>query len=64
MPPSAVTGLLKISNLTNASQIVLSWLAPQYDGGTPVIDYSVWCDLGTGEITEIAASVTETQFLL
>jgi hypothetical protein len=34
--------------ITNANQIGLTWLAPVFDGGSPVIDYRLWTDDATG----------------
>ena len=33
---------------TTAKQIGLSWLAPSFTGGSPILDYNIWYDNGSG----------------
>jgi len=33
-----------VPEVTSATQIGLSWIAPVFDGGSPVVDYRVWYD--------------------
>jgi hypothetical protein len=46
--PDAPTDLANVPLITNANQIGLTWLAPVFDGGSPVIDYRLWTDDATG----------------
>lgn len=43
--PDPPMGLVHLPTITNASQIGLSWLAPD-DGGSPIIEYKVWYGQG------------------
>ena len=46
--PDAPTDLANVPADTTSSQIGLSWVAPVFDGGSPLIDYRLWTDDATG----------------
>lgn len=58
--PSMPVSFLYIETNTNATQIELSWQAPQSDGGTPIIDYTLWSDAGS--LSPIAFNLTSTSY--
>ena len=61
--PTQPVSLINIAEATNASQIGLSWQAPQSDGGSQIIDYTLWSDAGLqGLFTPIAINLTSTSF--
>ncbi len=51
---------------TQSNQIGLQWLAPVFDGGSPVIDYRVWYDNASAgaTFTVIAESVPSLTYLV
>jgi hypothetical protein len=46
--PDAPTDLSNVYEITSSSQIGLTWVAPVFDGGSPLIDYRLWTDDATG----------------
>ena len=46
--PDAPTQLANNAVITSAYQIGLSWSAPDFNGCSAIIDYSIWYDNGTG----------------
>lgn len=42
--PDEPTDLVNVPTVTSATQVGLDWIAPVFDGGSPVIDYRVWYD--------------------
>jgi hypothetical protein len=42
--PDAPTHLSNIPFITNANQIGLAWVAPQFNGGSEILDYAIWYD--------------------
>lgn len=61
--PDSPTGLANVPAITNKSQIGLTWTAPTFVGGTPLIDYRIWSDQGTGTTySVIALNVATTSF--
>ena len=47
--------------MTTETQIGFTWVAPQFDGGSPVIDYRISYKL-TGNYIQLASGVTETRY--
>ena len=58
-PPSS---LANNAAITNVSIIALTWVAPAVDGSTPVIDYQVSWDQGTGTYVVLATGITTTSY--
>jgi hypothetical protein len=58
-PPSLLSNNQAI---TSATVIALAWTAPTVIGGTPVIDYRVSWDQGTGAYVELESSITTTSY--
>lgn len=47
-----------MTHITLQNQIGLSWLAPVFDGGSPIIDYRIWTDDATGStFTELVSGL-------
>jgi hypothetical protein len=46
--PDEPTTLANVPLQTTSSQVSMTWVAPVFDGGSPVIDYSVWYDNASG----------------
>lgn len=42
--PDQPIALANVPLVTTAYQIGLSWSAPVFNGGSPLIDYSIWYD--------------------
>lgn len=40
----------------------MSWLEGAANGGTPVIDYTVWYDQGTDSYTELVSGITDLKY--
>lgn len=51
--PDEPTDLVNVPQITLANQIGLQWIAPVFDGGSPVIDYRVWYDNASGGAFEV-----------
>ena len=61
--PDSPTNLANVPALTNRAQIGLTWTAPTFVGGTPILDYRVWSDQGTGTTyTVLAENVATTSY--
>jgi hypothetical protein len=61
--PDAPTGLANVLATTNADQIGITWVAPVFDGGSPLIDYSIWYDDASGStFTELVSGVTDLSY--
>jgi hypothetical protein len=49
--------------VTLADRIGLTWVAPVFDGGSPVLDYRVWYDNASGgDFIELTTGVTDTSY--
>jgi hypothetical protein len=48
--------------ITSSTVIALSWTATVVVGGTPVIDYRVSWDQGTGAYVELESGITTTSY--
>jgi hypothetical protein len=53
--PDAPISLANVPSITLADQIGLTWAAPVFDGGSPIIDYKLWFDDATGSTFEVLA---------
>jgi len=53
------------ATLTSANQIGIKWTAPNFNGGSPLIDYRVWYDSATNGITfsVLQESVAVSEYL-
>ena len=51
--PDAPTDLSNVPAETTSSQIGLSWVAPAFDGGSPIVDYRLWTDNASGNTFSI-----------
>lgn len=61
--PDAPTNLQNVEEVTNRNTIGLDWEAPVFDGGSALLDYSVWYDNALGGDFELLQSgVTDTLF--
>jgi len=38
-----------LNQITNVDKIGLSWSTSYYDGGSPILDYTIWWDQGTSK---------------
>ena len=56
--PDPATNLVNLPEYTNANQIYLTWTAPVFDGGSPIIDYRIWSDNGTGDTFNVLVEST------
>jgi len=59
--PDSPTDLANEPSITNESQIGLSWNEGAYDGGSPVIDYTLSINDGTGFVV-LVSGLTETSY--
>ena len=61
--PDEPTSLQDVPAITSATQIGLSWVAPVFNGGSPILDYQVWSDEASGAtFTLFAENVVETSY--
>lgn len=61
--PDEPLNLQNDPSITDAYQIGLTWEAPTFDGGSPVIDYKVWYDNGSGStFEELAVNIAELTY--
>jgi hypothetical protein len=52
-----------MTHITLQNQIGLSWSAPVFDGGSPIIDYRIWTDDATGTtFTELVSGVQALEY--
>lgn len=59
--PDAPINLANDAANTNSAQIGLTWDPPTFDGGSSVLDYSIWSDDATGTtFTEHSVGITST----
>jgi hypothetical protein len=62
--PDAPSNLVNLPDPnTRATKIGLSWTAPSFDGGSPLLGYSVWFDNGDGSWQVFASGITQTQYI-
>lgn len=61
--PDAPNTLANVPAQTSASQISITWLKGAAEGGTPVIDYSVWFDQGNGNYIIFQSGVLPTSYI-
>jgi hypothetical protein len=62
--PDAPTNLANDAANTKGNQISVTWVAPAFNGGSPVLDYSVWYDNAAGgEYTQIASGITSLSYI-
>jgi hypothetical protein len=63
--PDEPTNLIEKPGETTSTQIGLSWDAPTFDGGSPILDYRIWYDDGIGGSENFVelATVTELTYL-
>ena len=57
---------MNIPFVTKADRIGMSWLPPQFDGGSDVLDYKLWYDNASGGTTwtEVEAGITVTSYTI
>lgn len=61
--PDSPTSLANVPAITTKSQIGLTWTAPTFVGGAPLLDYRIWSDQGTGTTySVIALNVATTSY--
>ena len=61
--PDAPTQLINNAAITTSYQIGLSWSAPEFDGGSALIDYAIWYDSGVGStFTELVNGLTAVSY--
>ena len=48
--------------MTAAGKSGLSWVTPTSDGGSPLLDYSISYQTGSGAFTVLVSNVTETYY--
>jgi hypothetical protein len=60
--PDAPTSLARDSANTNKTQVAITWSPGASNGGTVVIDYSVYWDQGTNNYVLAASGVTTTSY--
>jgi len=62
--PDEPTGLSNVAEVTLADRAGLTWTAPVFDGGSPVIDYRVWFDNASAgaSFVELVSGLQSTSF--
>lgn len=60
--PNAPTSLANDPLTTDATKIRVTWLAPVFNGGSPVLDYRVSCDFGSGSYQFLQSGITTTSY--
>jgi len=60
--PDAPTSLANDPQTTDATKIRITWLAPAFSGGSPVLDYRVSWDLGSGSYQYLQSGITTTSY--
>jgi hypothetical protein len=48
--------------ITSAGKVGMQWQVPAYDGGSPVLDYTISYSIGSGAVTVLASGITQTSF--
>jgi hypothetical protein len=61
--PSAPVNLQNVQELTTSTEIGLTWQDGFENGGTDIIDYTIWSDLTTGVFMPIASGVQAQSYL-
>jgi hypothetical protein len=63
--PDEPTNLIEKPGETTSTQIGLSWDAPNFNGGSPILDYRIWYDNGLGGTENFVelATVSELTYL-
>ncbi len=58
--PDAPSKFVNEPSITNANQIGLSWVKPSFNGGSEIIDYTLWNDNGSNgtNFLKVASNVT------
>jgi hypothetical protein len=56
--PDSPVGFADVTSITNANQIGLSWTDAAENGGTPIIDYTLQYDQGSGVWITLASRIT------
>lgn len=62
--PDAPLSLANSPTVTNAQRVGITWTAGAANGGTPVIDYSILWDQGTGNWVTRIAGLTTTSYTI
>lgn len=62
--PDRPTNLSNLPKITNAYQVGLSWIKPENEGGTAILDYTLLYDNGSNGSAFIvfAENIVETTF--
>jgi len=60
--PDIPVNLQNQAAFSNAYSISIQWSDGADSGGTPIIDYRVWYDQGTGEMTVLTFEITENSY--
>ena len=62
--PDEPTGLSNVAEVTLADRAGLTWTAPVFDGGSPVIDYRVWYDNASAgaSFVELVSGLQSTSY--
>jgi hypothetical protein len=63
--PDSPTGLVNVEAQTTLSSAGLSWSAPSFNSGSPIIDYRVWTDDVTngGDVFINVITVVSTDYI-
>jgi hypothetical protein len=59
--PDAPTSLANVPTITLRDQIGLTWVAPVFGGGSPLLDYRVWTDQSNNDFIELV-SISSTSY--
>jgi len=52
-----------VPDVTTAYKIGLNWAAPVFNGGSPLIDYSIWFDNASGStFTQLVSGLTSLSY--
>lgn len=62
--PDAPLSLANNPTITNAQRVGITWTAGAANGGTPVLDYSILWDQGTGNWVTRIAGLTTTSYTI
>jgi hypothetical protein len=62
--PDAPTNLVNVPENTARYQNGLSWVAPEFDGGSPILDYRIWTDESNGpEYVVLVDGLTDLNYI-